>query len=107
MSDLDDFMVHAIELRPYGGMGSHGAILAAARTRRVFADAKRRLVRDRDGAQVISETTLYDTDLAAEKLYQPRGQVKLPSGATATIIACHRRDGGELELPDHLEVNLT
>lgn len=107
MSDLDDFMVHAVVLRPFSGMGSHGAVLAAARTRRCFVDGKRRLVRDRDGAQVISETTLYDTDLGAEALYKPRGQVTLPSGQVATVIACHRRDGGALDLPDHLEVNLT
>lgn len=111
MSDLDDFMVHTVTVRTLLGSGGMGqtwappAVLAPPAG--VFVDDKRRLVRGPDAAEVVSETTVYDADVARAGLWAPGSRADLPSGRTATVIIAAVRTSGALELPDHVEVALT
>lgn len=95
---------HEVTIEPKTGEGPVGPVYGPAATVKVFADDKRRLVRDATGNQVLSETTLY----ALLDASAPVGsRVTLPGGRQATVIQALRRDGGGLPTPDHLEVVLT
>jgi hypothetical protein len=93
---------HTATVEPFIGEGPFGPAYGAAVAVRCFADDKQRLVRDKEGSEVVSQTTLYmplDTTC-------PAGSRVTVNGRTTTVIAALRRDGGGLPTPDHLEVNL-
>lgn len=93
-----------VTVEPYQGTGAYGDIYGPAVQVRAIVDAGRRLVRDADGREVTSETTLY----APLSTVAPAGsRITLANGTTSTVIAAKPRDGGSLPVPSHLEVVLT
>lgn len=103
--ELDEFWVHTITVKTRTGGGSLGPTYTPPAAVTCFVEDKRRLVRNADGAQVVSETTIYaptgTTALAPESL------VTLPSGRVATVITSAVLHGGDLDLPDHVHAALT
>jgi hypothetical protein len=114
--DLDEFFVHTASVETWLGTGSNGDVYASpAVVIQCFADDARKLVRNANGEQVVSETTLYTTNdhvaLFVEKsrvtfLNDPDGDGIVPS-RTALVIKVNANDSGALDLPDHLAVTLT
>lgn len=91
-----------ITVEPYLGAGPFGDAYGPPVTVRAIVDAKRRLVRSATGEQVVSETTAHcplSVDVPTDSRVTIRGQV-------TTVIGAHRRDGGRLRVPSHLEVVL-
>jgi hypothetical protein len=72
---------HTATIEPYAGAGANGPVYADAVTVRCFREDKRRLVRSATGV-----------DLGTR---------------VATVITVADRDGGQLPVPSHVEVNLT
>ena len=107
MSALDEFMVHTATVRTLTGSGGMGSVYGAPIEVACFVDDKRRLVRAAVASQVVSESSLYDVDVAHAALYPPGSEVDLPSGRTSTVIAAAVHTSGDLDLPDHIEVALT
>ena len=107
MSELAEFMVHAVTVSTKTGSGSLGDRFADPVTVQVFADEERQLVRGADAREVVSSATVYDVDLSHSGLYALGSRVVLPSGRTATVLAVAVRTGGTLGLPDHVEAALT
>jgi hypothetical protein len=105
VSELAEFMVDVITVRPLLGTGGLGASWGTPEQHLVFADDKVRLVRSAVGDQVVSATTVYDDNV--EHTYPLGSDVTLPSGRVAQVIACNRRENALLDLPAHLEVQLT
>lgn len=93
---------HTVSVEPLTGEGGNGPTYGPAATVRCFRDDKRRLVRGRDGSEVVSETTLY---MRPAEDCPVGSRVTLP-GRVSTAITSTRRDGGGLPTPDHLEVIL-
>lgn len=94
---------HSATVEPYAGAGANGPVYADAVTVRCFREDKRRLVRSATGEQVISETTLY---CLPGTVAPPQSRVDLGT-RVATVITVADRDGGQLPVPSHVEVNLT
>ncbi|MEV4245230.1 hypothetical protein AB0J63_17665 [Streptosporangium canum] len=95
-------LVHQVLVEPFEGEGPFGPEYGEAVTVRCFVDEKRRLVRNAEGSEVVSETTVYmplDTTC-------PTGSRVTANSRTTTAITSSRRDGGGLPVPDHLEVAL-
>jgi hypothetical protein len=95
---------HVVTIEPKTGDGPFGPVLGPAATARVFVDDQRRMVRDANGTEVVSSSSIY-APLAT--VCPPGSRVTLPGGRTADVIVAKRRDGGGLATPDHLEVSLT
>lgn len=110
--DLEDFYVHTVTVQTLTGSGGMGDVFAAPLTLSpdtdtgVMVDDKRRLVRSKDGSQVISETSIYGRPALATVLLEG-SLVTLPSGRVATVITTADRTSGALDLPDHVEAALT
>lgn len=103
MGELPAFLLrHTVQIEPFEGDGPYGPEYGEQVTERAFVDEKRKLVRDAEGAEVVSETTVY-MRLAATC---PAGSRVTVDGRTTYAIASSRRDGGGLPTPDHLEVAL-
>lgn len=113
-NDFDDFFVHTASVETWLGTGSNGDIFATPVTVACFADDSRKLVRDKDKQQVISETTLY-TSITHTALFVEGSRVTVlgdsdgdePAGRAAFVIKVNANDSGTLDLPDHLAVSLT
>jgi hypothetical protein len=87
MSEFEEFMVHSVTVSTKTGSSGMGALYAAPElVQHVFVDEKRRLVRDKDGAQVVCEATLFDEDMTRLSKYAPDSKVVLPSGRPSTVI---------------------
>lgn len=94
------FLPHTVIVEPYLGDGAYGPQYGPEQTVRCFVDDTRKVVRDTDGAEVASETTVFtrpDADI-------PEGSQIQVGGRTTRVIRTARRDGGGLPTPDHLEV---
>lgn len=107
VTDLGDFWVHTVSVNTYQGTTGAGVKSYAAPAARVgFVERKRRLVRDGNGTQVVSESTYYgDSGQAVD--FPPQSQVTLPGETKpTTVIVCAVNDGGDLDLPDHIAVAL-
>lgn len=104
MGQIPGFLLrHRVEVEPLLREGSHGPVYGPAVPVRCMREDKRRMVRSKDGAEVISETTL-----------RMRLGENIPVGSRvdlgdrkADVITAARQDGGGLPTPDHLEVTLT
>lgn len=94
---------HSATIEPYAGAGANGPVYGAGVVVRCFRDDKRRLVRSGTGEQVVSETTLY---CPPGTVAPPQSRVDL-GHRKATVITLSDRDGGQLPVPSHVEVNLT
>lgn len=105
--DLADFYVHTATVQTKTGTGSRGDIFAPASAPiPCFTDDSRKLVRDKDGQQIVSESTLY-TYPANATLFTPGSKVTIGTGRTAIVIRVNVNDSGDLDLPDHVAVSLT
>ena len=95
-----------ITVEPFEGDGPHGPVFGPPVEVRALLDAKRRLVRAANGAEVISETTLRMRLDHADQC-RPGSRVHLPDGTVSTVITTARHDGRAMPVPSHLEVALT
>lgn len=93
---------HEVLVEPFEGTGPFGPQYGDQVTERAFVDEKRRLVRDAQGAEVVSETTVY---MRLDAVCPAESRVTV-NDRTTYVITASRRDGGGLPTPDHLEVNL-
>lgn len=86
------------------GSGAYGDVYAAPVTVRALVEQSRRLVRDTDGAEVTSETTVR----VPLSTTAPAGsRITLPDGRRSLVITTSAHNGGRLPVPSHLEINLT
>ena len=119
MDEFADFYVHACTVETYLGTSGYGKdlfadpiILSPAAGTGVFIEQKRRLVRNKDGVEVISETTLYvrpvleTTPGFGLDLFAPDSRVTIGAAVSRVIVASVFTSGG-LDLPDHVAVSLT
>lgn len=104
--ELSEFWVHEVTVKTVIGTGAYGPVYAAPVTVSCFATDKRRLVRNSEGKEIISETTL-NGPTAHALVWTPGSLVTLPSGREATVITCSSHTSGDLDLPDHAEATLT
>lgn len=112
--DLDEFFMQTASVETWQGAGSVGDVFAAPVTVSCFIEDKRKLVRAKDGQQVISESTLY-TSIVNVGLFVANSRVTVLTDAdgdelTPTrmtrVIGQSAFDSGNLDLPDHLEITL-
>ncbi|MET7333275.1 hypothetical protein [Nonomuraea sp. NPDC005650] len=94
---------HTVLVEPFEGSGPIGAEYGEQTPVRCLVEEKRRLVRDAEGAEVVSETTFY---APLGTVCPPESRVTLPSGRVTYAIVSAPHDGGGLPTPDHLEVAL-
>ncbi|MGW1679390.1 hypothetical protein [Saccharopolyspora sp. NPDC002376] len=93
-----------VTIEPYEGTGAYGPVYGPAVQVRAVVDAARRLVRNAEGAEVVSETTLY---VPLSTVAPAGSRVTLANGTRSTVIDAKTRDGGRLPVPSHLEVVCT
>lgn len=103
--ELEDFYVHTIDINTLTGAGAWGNTYEAHENIRCFIDETRTIVRDAQGAEVISETTLTAPPEFAG-IFLPGSLVTLPT-REATVIKAGHATSGPLDLPDHVEIWLT
>jgi hypothetical protein len=103
---LPGFMLRRqVTVEPYLGDSAYGPVYGTPVPNvQCFIEEETRLVRDKDGRQVVSSTTFYCRLSAVEA--PPESRVTLPDGRQTTVIAAKPHDGGGLPTPDHLEVQL-
>jgi len=111
VSELDDFYVHTVTVETLTGTDGYGREIFAAPViltppdTGVFVEQKRRMVRAANGAEVISESSVYGRPEAAS-LFLPGSRVTY-RGATSHVLTVALNDSGALDLPDHIQVALT
>ncbi|MEQ4717914.1 hypothetical protein [Nonomuraea sp. B19D2] len=98
---LPDWLLrHEALIEPFLGDGAYGPIFGAAVTAKCLVDDERRLVRDAQGAETVSDTTIF----FPPGTRCPEGSRVTVNGRVTTVIASYARDGGGLPTPDHVEV---
>ncbi|MEU6858829.1 hypothetical protein AB0B28_08150 [Glycomyces sp. NPDC046736] len=98
------FLQHVVTVEPYTGIDGHGRpTFGAPFTVECWCEDARRTVRDKAGAETVSESTFYaDPGPTIPAL----SRVTLASGRPSTVIIVKNHDAGDLdELPEHIEVN--
>lgn len=103
--ELEEFYVHTITVQTLAGNGSWGPAYETTEGVRCFIDETRTIVRDAQGAEVISETTVTAPPEYAG-VFLPGSLVTLLT-REATVIKAGHASSGPLDLPDHVEVWLT
>lgn len=104
--ELAEFYVHTVTVDTYKGSGPYGdAYDPTSEPIPCFIDESRRLVRSTNGEQIVSETTLW-MDKEHYEAFKPDSIVQV-NGHESTVITRSLADSGDLDLPDHLSVNLT
>lgn len=99
--DLAEFLVHTVTVEPHlGESGYGGAIYGPPVNVPCFVDETTRMVRDSNGSETVSSSTIY---AAPDAPITGGSRVTLPSGDTTTVISSSRHDSGPLDLPDHME----
>lgn len=103
---MAEFYVHTAQVEMHLGTNGYGEDIFAAPVDVVcFADGARKLVRGKDGEQVISESTLATYPINAP-LFIADSRVTL-NGDVSRVIKTNLADSGDLDLPDHVAVSLT
>ncbi|MEV4749074.1 hypothetical protein AB0K21_22070 [Streptosporangium sp. NPDC049248] len=103
MTAIPDFMFrHVAVVEPLVGEGAYGPVYGPQVSEPCLADDKRQLVRDANGLEVVSDTTVY----FKPGVVCPPGSRVTVNGRTSTAITSLVRDGGGLPTPDHVEVAL-
>lgn len=92
-----------VTIEAYAGAGPYGAVYGPAVPVRALVEAKRRLVRNAEGAEVISETTLR---MQLTDTCPAESRVTLPDGTITHAITSAEVDGVHLPVPSHREVAL-
>ncbi|MFM9777093.1 hypothetical protein [Streptomyces scabiei] len=99
------WLQHEVTVEPYGGpSGGRGPKFGAPVAVPCFLEEKNRMVRAKDGNEVVSSATFYCRLDAVNAV--PESRVTLPDGRVTTVLVQARHEGGKLPLPDHLEVSL-
>jgi len=96
----DWLLRHEATIEPFEGEGAYGPIFGEAVTARCMVDDERRLVRDAQGAETVSDTTIF----FPPGTRCPEGSRVTVNGRVTTVITSFSRDGGGLPTPDHVEV---
>lgn len=104
MSDLDAFWVHTATIETFTGAGAYGDVFASPVTVSCFVDPSRRLIRNANGEQVVSESTLY-TPVTNAALFTNDSRVTV-NGVVARVVKVNTLTSGVLDLPDHTAINL-
>ncbi|MFG3438330.1 hypothetical protein ACGF0J_13895 [Nonomuraea sp. NPDC047897] len=91
---------HTATIEPFQGDGAYGPVFGPAFESRCLVDDERRLVRDAQGAEVVSDTTVF----LPPGTTCPEGSRVTVNGRVTTVITSFARDGGGLPTPDHVEV---
>jgi hypothetical protein len=110
--DISDFFVHEAQVETWQGTGAYGAVYAAPVTHSpnntppdgVLAEDKIQLVRNKDGEQVVSGSTLY-MGVAQGALYVPESRVTV-DGKVSYVITQNTNDAPGLGLPEHAAITL-
>jgi hypothetical protein len=103
MSDFDaifdEWLVDSVTVEAYEGAGVEGAIFGAATIvggalsqivgAEIMVEHKRRLIRNSDGNEVLSETTLY-VSVAASTAFPLHSRVTLTDGTQTTVESVQR-----------------
>jgi hypothetical protein len=95
---------HEVTIEAYLGDSAYGPQYGPPETVRALVEEKIRTVRNRQGEEVTSSTTVY---LLPSQACPPESRVTTPWGRIASVITSALRDGGGLPTPDHREVTLT
>lgn len=109
--ELADFYVHTVTVETLTGTDGYGReqfaapVILTPPDTGCFVEQKRRMVRDKDGVQVVSETTVYTRPEQID-LFTPGSRVTIRT-AVAHVITAALNDSGDLDLPDHIAVALT
>lgn len=103
--DLEEFYVHTVTVDVVTSGGPWGDEVTTSDPLRCFVADKRVFVRDENGTEVVSSTTITAPPEYRE-LFTPGATVHLPH-RDAEVIAVANADSGPLDLPDHIAVNLT
>lgn len=98
----DYLLVHTLQLEPYLGTGAYGDQYGAAVSVRCYYEGTRRMVRDGNGNEVVSEATAYvNPDVSI-----PDGSRVKIFGRDTHVITVGVLDDGGLTGLAHLEVAL-
>ena len=104
--ELDEFYVHEVTVELPGVEGPWGAEPGGTSDLiRCFVDDTRRLVRDAQGTETVSESSLTAPPEFFDQ-FTPGATVNLPH-RKAEVISVGVADSAGLDLPDHIEVYLT
>ena len=98
---------HEVIVEPFLGSGAYGDKYGPEYTALAAIDDRTRQVVNRDGVEVVSQTTVVFPRPVG--YIQPGSRITLPAthgGRTSRVIACRVADGGGQPTPDHVEVNL-
>lgn len=98
----DQYLVHTVDVQPVTGSGAYGDTYGAVVPLRCFAEGTRRLVRNAQGAEVVSSLTLIAAPGQADAV--PAGSLVTWRGSTTKVIGSTERDDGGLGAPQHTEV---
>lgn len=102
---IEEFFVHSVTVKTLAGSGPYGDVYETHADVPCFIEDKRRVVRDKQGAEVISETTIY-ADIGTVSWFKPDSMAVF-WGRESTVITLARFESGDLDLPDHVAVSLS
>jgi hypothetical protein len=103
---IADFFVHSASVELFLGTSGYGVDSFSPPTVVAgFADDARKVVRDSEGQEVVSESTFY-TLPANASLFGPDSRVTI-NGNISRVIKMRLNTSGGLGLPDHCVVTLT
>lgn len=98
----DKYLPHIVTVQPYQGTGARGPVHGPSFPLRCMAQGGRKLVRDADGHERVSELQLIAAPGQASKV--PTGSLVTHNGHTTTVLSAKDLDSGGLGAPDHTEV---
>lgn len=108
---MADFYVHDAVVETFLGTNGYGEdtfadpfLLDPDQENGCFLLDSRTIVRDKDGQQVVSESTLFTFPANADR-FTPDSRVTY-RGNVSLVITTNLNDSRELDLPDHLAVSL-
>lgn len=103
---VTDDWIHTVTVKTYLGASAYGDRYAApSQPIPCFVEDDVKLVRDTDGNEMVSTTTVY-ADLAKAALFPPGSLVTTPAGREARVIGLGREDAADPDL-DHCVIHLT
>ncbi len=101
---LDEDYAHTVSVETLTGTGAYGDVYAAPAEVPCWLEPKRRLVRNKDGQEVLSSSFLA-CDVTHEPKFVPDSKVT-HNGHAAYVVGVNTFTTGDDDL-DHLEIDLT
>lgn len=102
---LGIFYVHSVAVETFVGVGPYGDAYWEPRNVPCFLDDGTHLVRNKNGEEVVSMTTIFADPQYADALIADSRVTA--NGRVAYVITVNSHDSGPLNLPDHVEAHLT